>query len=170
MPSLSSHEAISALTYPQPFWRYLLLFQSWPQLGSWLIIVLASTLPLHALLMGQEGAPPLAGLLCGTALGSLVSVCMVLPVRFSVAHADAASMRSLLDTLARLGYVQDQRTGASVVYLQKLPRILRWNEGAVTIAQLHGTIVVSGPRFIVGWMRKDVLKVERTCITENISN
>ena len=170
MPSLSSHEAISALTYPQPFWRYLLLFQSWPQLGSWLIIVLASTLPLHALLMGQEGAPPLAGLLCGTALGSLVSVCMVLPVRFSVAHTDAASMRSLLDTLARLGYVQDQRTGASVVYLQKLPRILRWNEGAVTIAQLHGTIVVSGPRFIVGWMRKDVLKVERTCITENISN
>lgn len=103
MPSLSSHEAISALTYPQPVWRYLLLFQSWSQLGSWLIIVLASTLPLHAFLMGQEGAPPLAGLLCGTALGSLVSVCMVLPVQFSVAPVGAASMRNLLDTLERLG-------------------------------------------------------------------
>ncbi|NHZ93557.1 hypothetical protein F2P45_31825 [Massilia sp. CCM 8733] len=165
-----SHGAISALTYPHPLWRYLLLFQSWSQLGSWLLIVLASTLPMHALLMGQKGAPPLAALLCGTSLGSLVSVCMVLPVRFSVASAGAASMRSLLDTLARLGSVQDRRSGASAVYLQKLPRVLRWNEGAVRIAQHRGAIVVSGPRSIVGRMRKAVLKSAPVCVSENVSD
>lgn len=165
-----SRGAISALTYPRPFWRYLLLFQSWSQLGSWLVMVLAVTLPMHALMIGLKEAPPLVALLCGTALGSLGSVCMVLPVQFSVAPAGAASMRSLLDTLERLGYVQERRSGASAVYLQKLPRVLRWNEGALRIAQHRGTIVVSGPRSIVGRMRKALLSAAPGCVTGNISN
>ncbi|WP_166895097.1 hypothetical protein [Massilia sp. CCM 8734] len=66
--------------------------------------------------------------------------------------------------------MQNQLTGTSIVYRQKLPRILRWNEGAVMIAQLHGTILVSGPRFIVGWLRKDLVKAAPTCVIENVSS
>lgn len=165
-----SHPAISALAYPYPLWRYLLLFQSGSQLASWLFCVLASAWLMHALLRGMGEAPPAEALLGGMALGSLVSVCMVLPARFCVAPAEAGSMRILLDTLAFLGYVHEQRLGTSDVYRQKLPRVLRWEEGEVRIARLGGEIVVSGPRSIVGAMRKAVVKAARSDCAGNIAS
>lgn len=170
MPAPHSPQAISAIGYPLALWRYLLLFQSWSQFSSWLCIVLACALPMHLLLVGLEGEAPLEALLCGVALGSLGSVLMVLPVRFCVAPAGEGSMRILLDTLACLGYVQERRTGTGGVYRQKLPRLLRWDEGDIRIAQLRGEIVVSGPRCIVGRMRNAVLKAAREDRVGNIAN
>ena len=43
MPEALNKLAVSALTYPLPARRYWMLFQSWSQLQSYLLIVLACT-------------------------------------------------------------------------------------------------------------------------------
>lgn len=159
---MSSREKISArispISYPHPLWRYVLIFQSWSQLGSWLIIVLLSTLLMYGFVGGLKEPPPVEGLLFGVALGSLISVFMVVPAQFKITANCMDSIGDLFGVLKGLHYVESHRTPDAVVYRQKLPRFLRWREGEMVIRRNAECIVINGPRAVLGRVRAELIR------------
>lgn len=137
---------VSPLSYPLPAWRYWLLFQSWAQLGSWLLIVGACTAGIHGLAVASGGRvmPPAAlfGLL---AAGGLISVLLVLRARFTVSPASEAAVRRVVTEVECARYIEVGARDNAVVYRQNLPRLLRWDEGNISIARHGDTLVLTGP-------------------------
>lgn len=159
MSTVIDASLVSKLVFPRPIWRYLLLFQSWAQMQSWgfyVTILLALMSSIFAFL--KPRFLPVEGVLIGTVLGSLVSLIMVLPAEFVVRSRSSRVFSSLTRQLEGLGYVlQDSRMDA-VVYRQKLPRYLRWDEGNVTIK-------LSGDRYVVKGAMSIVIKVRHSLIS-----
>jgi len=149
---------VSRITYPLPAWRYWLMFQSGAQLQSFVLIVLTCALIIHGLALLSGGrvmpAPYLAALL---ALGGLVSVVMVMKARFTVAPASEAAVRRLVTEVEVARHVEDGVAGNAVMYRQNLPRILRWDEGSISVAREGDTLIVTGPVFKLRNIRKQLL-------------
>lgn len=157
-PSKNSGLTVSDISYPLPGWRYRILFQSWAQLQSWLVIVLACTLLIHGLATASRTqVMPLPYLLGGLALGGLVSVVMVLKARFSVSPASEAAVRRVVTEVEVAGYIENGVAGNAVMYRQNLPRFLRWDEGSVSVARDGETLVITGPVVKLKIIRKRLL-------------
>jgi hypothetical protein len=137
---------VSALSYPLPAKRYWLLFQSWTQLQSYLLIVLACTLLIHGLaLVSSARVMPVGALLAGFAAGGLISVLMVMQARFTVAPASEAAVRRVVTEVECARYIEVGARGNAIVYRQNLPRLLRWDEGNISVAREGDTLVLTGP-------------------------
>jgi hypothetical protein len=144
--SITSPLTVSTLSYPLPARRYWLLFQSWTQLQSYLVIVLASTLAIHGLaLVSGARVMPIGALLAGLAVGGLISVLMVMKARFTVAPASEAAVRRVVTEVECARYVEVGAQGNAIVYRQNLPRLLRWDEGNIQVARDGDTLVLTGP-------------------------
>jgi hypothetical protein len=138
--------SVSAIDYPLPRWRYLLLFQSWSQLQSYLLMVLACTLAIHGLALASRArVMPLGALLAGLAVGGLISVLMVLPARFTVSPASEAAVRRVVTEVECARYIENGAAGNAIIYRQNLPRLLRWNEGNISVAREGDQLIISGP-------------------------
>lgn len=156
--SKNSSFTVSEISYPLPGWRYQLLFQSWEQLQSYLVIVLACTLVIHALaLFSDARVMPLPYLLGGLALGGLISVVMVMKAQFTVAPASEAAVRRVVTEVEVAGYIENGVNDNAVMFRQNLPRVLRWDEGAISVAREDGTLIVSGPMAKLKTIRKRLL-------------
>jgi len=150
---------VSKLEFPLPLWRYLLLFQSWRQVRSWIIIVVATAFVVCGILKYIDVSFfPLKGALLGTIFGSLISVVMVVPVEFSILRRTRKVSESLTNMLDNLGYVVASQTREAVVYEQNLPRCFRWDEGSVFVESSKDKIVVKGAWFILANLRLRVKK------------
>ena len=138
--------SVSAIDYPLPRWRYVALFQSWSQLQSYVLIVVACAMLIHALAVGSRARvlPP-AALLAGLLVGGLISVVMVLKARFTVTPASEAAVRRLVTEIECARYVEVGAQGNAIVYRQNLPRVLRWDEGNITVARIGDQLVLTGP-------------------------
>ncbi|UUZ52881.1 hypothetical protein LP419_27490 [Massilia sp. H-1] len=68
-----------------------------------------------------------AVLLAALAVGGLISVAMVLPVRVSVTPSSEQAVGRVIDELGFMRYVEVGARGNAVVYRQNLPRVLRWD-------------------------------------------
>jgi len=137
---------VSTLAYPLPSWRYWLLFQSWSQLQSYLLIVLGCTLAIHGLAVATHArVMPLGYLLAGMALGGLISVLMVLKASFSVSPASEDAVRRVVTEVECARYIENGVQGNAIMYRQNLPRLLRWQEGAILVAREGDRLVISGP-------------------------
>ena len=144
--SKNSILTVSAISYPLPAWRYRLLFQSWGQLQSYLVIVLGCTLAIHFLAVySKTRVMPIAYLLAGLAIGGLISVLMVLQARFTVSPASEAAVRRVVTEVEVARYIENGVVGNAVVYRQNLPRILRWDEGNISVAREGETLILTGP-------------------------
>lgn len=144
--SLHSKLTVSALAYPLPRKRYWLLFQSWAQLQSYLLIVLSCTLAIHALaVLSGARVMPVGALLAGLAIGGLASVLMVMKARFTVTPASEAAVRRVVTEVECARYVEVGKRDNAIVYRQNLPRLLRWNEGNIHVAREGDMLVLSGP-------------------------
>jgi hypothetical protein len=153
--SRNSALSVSELSYPLPTWRYQLLFQSWTQLQSYLLIVLASTLAIHGLaLVSNTRVMPIGYLLAGLALGGLMSVVMVMRARFTVSPASEAAVRRVVTEVEAARYVEDGVVGNAVMYRQNLPRVLRWDEGRISVAREGDTLILTGPVVNLKLLRK----------------
>lgn len=149
---------VSTITYPLPAWRYQLLFQSWPQLRSYLLIVLACTLVIHGLaLVSKARVMPLGYLAAGMAMAGLVSVVMVMRARLTVSPASEAAVRRVVTEVEVARYIEQGVVDNSVVYRQNLPRVLRWNEGNISVARDGDTLVITGPMAKLKLIRKRLL-------------
>jgi hypothetical protein len=138
--------SVSALAYPLPSWRYWMLFQSWSQLQSYLVIVLACTLAIHGLaLVSHARVMPLGYLLGGLAAGGLISVLMVLRAQFTVTPASEAAVRRVVTEVECARYIENGVQGNAVMYRQNLPRVLRWHEGNISVARDGDQLIISGP-------------------------
>ena len=138
--------SVSAIAYPLPKWRYWVLFQSWSQLQSYLLIVLACTLAIHGLAVASGArVMPLGILLAGLAVGGLISVAMVLKAQFTVGPASEAAVRRVVTEVECARYVENGVQGNAIVYRQNLPRLLRWNEGNINVAREGDQLIISGP-------------------------
>ena len=141
---------VSNVTFPKPVWRYALLFQSWSQLQSWGLFVFAAIVLMNFFFgLSETGGPPMEGILVGALLGSLVSVIMVLPTSFVVSPCPERVVHALTSELDVLGYVLLDAQADTVIYRQKLPRMLRWDEGNVSIERAGNTLIVTGPLVIL---------------------
>ena len=137
---------VSAIAYPLPRWRYFLLFQSWSQLQSYLLMVLACTLAIHGLALASRArVMPLGALLAGLALGGLIAVLMVLQGRFTVSPASEAAVRRVVTEVECARYIESGAAGNAIIYRQNLPRLLRWNEGNISVAREGDQLIISGP-------------------------
>jgi hypothetical protein len=137
---------VSALSYPLPSWRYWLLFQSWSQLQSYLLIVLGCTLAIHGLaVVSHARVMPLGYLLAGMGAGGLISVLMVMRAQFVVSPASEAAVRRVVTEVECARYVENGVQGNAILYRQNLPRLLRWQEGAISVARDGDRLVISGP-------------------------
>jgi hypothetical protein len=137
---------VSAIAYPLPARRYWMLFQSWTQLQSYLLVVLACTLLIHGLaVVSGARVMPLGALLAGLAAGGLISVLMVMKARFTVAPASEAAVRRVVTEVECAGYIEVGAQDNAIVYRQNLPRVLRWDEGNVHVSRDGDTLVLSGP-------------------------
>ncbi len=144
--SVKAKLAVSAITYPLPAKRYWMLFQSWTQLQSYLLIVLACTLAIHGLAIASGArVMPLGALLAGLAVGALISVLMVMKARFSVSPASEAAVRRVVTEVECARYIEVGARGNAIVYRQNLPRLLRWDEGNIHVARDGDTLVLTGP-------------------------
>lgn len=150
---------VSAVTYPHPHWRYLLLFQSRRQFESWLVTVLlaASAVYLSVTLLHQPLAP-LATILLAVVGGSLCSVLMVLPAQLTVIVSAPDTVPMLHARLDAMRYVEGSRFGKNVVFRQDLPRFLRWDEADVTMRTEPGTVTFTGPVFMLKVIRSSLLR------------
>lgn len=147
--------AISVISYPKPVWRYLLLFQSWAQFSSWIVIASLTTLLMHNVLGTlDDRAIPFMGLFIGTMLGSLVSVFLALPAQCCVRPESGKVMRALTESLEKMQYVEVRHDDGMTIYRQNLPRILRWDESNIIIHRSGDLITISGAWFIVARLRK----------------
>lgn len=137
---------VSSVLYPRPAWRYCLLFQSWKQFSSWLALLLVSALAMQSLAL-LAGAPLLstAVLLAALAVGGLISVAMVLPVRVSVTPSSEQAVGRVIDELGFMRYVEVGARDNAVVYRQNLPRVLRWDEGNIRLLRDGDHLVIEGP-------------------------
>lgn len=137
---------VSPIVYPLPTWRYVVLFQSWSQLQSFLLIVLACTLAIHALALASSGrVMPIGSLLTGLTLGGLISVLMVMRAQFTVTPASEDAVRRVVTEVECGRYVENGVVGNAVMYRQNLPRLLRWNEGSIAVARNGNQLVITGP-------------------------
>jgi hypothetical protein len=144
--SKNSRLTVSALTYPLPAWRYWILFQSWGQLQSYLLIVLACTLAIHGLaIVSKARVMPLGALLGGLALGGLISVLMVMRARFTVSPASEDAVRRVVTEVECARYVENGVVDNAVMYRQNLPRLLRWSEGSIAVAREGDQLILTGP-------------------------
>ena len=156
--SKNSGLRVSDISYPLPAWRYQVLFQSWGQLQSWLVIVLACTLVIHALAMASRTqVMPIGYLLAGLALAGLVSVVMVMKARFTVSPASEAAVRRVVTEVEVAGYLENGVVDNAVTYRQNLPRLLRWDEGSISVARDGETLVITGPVVKLKIIRKRLL-------------
>lgn len=158
---LKTTDNISGISYPKPVWRYILLFQSWSQLGSWLVIVLSTTLIMCGLFLELKEVATIWELFLGVALGSLVSVFMVLPAQVKVSSNSAAVDQGVAQALEHMHYVESHRTVDTVFYRQKLPRFLRWREGAMVVRKYPESLVIDGPRAVLGRVRAELMSATR---------
>jgi len=141
---------VSSLRFPLPAWRYALLFQSWSQFQSWALIVLGTVLAINGLLaLLQSHVVPVEGVLIGSVFGSLFSVIMVLPAEFEFKPGPSSALTTVQNYLEYFGYVRGEDGANAIVYRQKLPKFLRWEEGKVFIKQTDGSITVKGPLMIL---------------------
>lgn len=144
--SNNSSFSVSAIDYPLPRWRYYALFQSWTQLQSYLLIVLACTLAIHGLaLVSHTRVMPIGVLLAGLLVGGLISVAMVMKARFTVSPASEAAVRRVVTEVECARYVEQGAQGNAIIYRQNLPRLLRWDEGNISVARDGDRLVVTGP-------------------------
>jgi hypothetical protein len=142
----NSSFSVSAIDYPLPRWRYYVLFQSWTQLQSYLLIVLACTLAIHGLALASHArVMPIGVLLAGLLVGGLISVAMVMQARFSVSPASEAAVRRVVTEVECARYVEQGARGNAIIYRQNLPRLLRWDEGNISVAREGDRLVVTGP-------------------------
>jgi hypothetical protein len=137
---------VSPIDYPLAPRRYWLLFQSWSQLQSYLLIVLACTLGIHGLAIASGArVMPLGALLAGLAVGGLISVLMVMKARFTVSPASEAAVRRVVTEVECARYIEVGKRDNAIVYRQNLPRVLRWDEGNIHISRDGDTLVLTGP-------------------------
>jgi len=137
---------VSAIDYPLPKWRYFALFQSWLQLQSYLLIVVVCALAIHGLALASHArVMPPAALLAGLFAGGLISVALVLKARFSVSPASEAAVRRVVTEIECARYVEVGAQGSAIVYRQNLPRVLRWDEGNITVAREGEQLILTGP-------------------------
>lgn len=154
----STRPTISCLRFPEPIWRYLLLFQSWGQLQSWTVLILAMALVVNGVIILTESQTlPLEGTVIGAALGSLCSLFMVLPTEFELKHCSIQLFESVESELESLGYARRDRKSDLVIYQQNLPKLLRWEEGNVLIKRADTNVIVSGAFIIVWKIRRSLL-------------
>ena len=150
MPSSFDAPGVSGVTFPKPTWRYVLLFQSWAQLQRWGFCVLAMIVMIHFFFgLSDTHELPMQGVTMGAVVGSLASVVMVLPSTFVVSACPEGVVYSLASELEALGYVLLVSRSDTVIYRQKLPRLLRWDEGNVSIERAGDRIIVTGPLMIL---------------------
>lgn len=150
---------VSQIIYPEPVWKYVLLFQSWSQLISWLFVVmLTSFIMLHLFTDLNELASTLE-LVIGVAFGSLGSILLVLPARFQVSTRSTIAVKSVIQALANVHYVESHKTSHGVYYRQALPKFLRWREGQVIVRQDSDCIVIDGPRVVLGRVRAELMSL-----------
>ena len=150
---------VSAVTYPHPHWRYLLLFQSRRQLESWLVtVLLASSAVYLSVTLFHQPFAPLATILSAVVGGSLCSVLMVLPAQLTVNAAAPDTVPLLYARLDAMRYVEGSRFGKNVVFRQDLPRFLRWDEADLTMRTEPGTVTFTGPVFMLKVIRSSLLR------------
>lgn len=153
--SKNSGLSVSEVSYPLPAWRYQILFQSWGQLQSYMLIVLVCTLLIHGLALASNArVMPIRYLLGGLALGGLISVVMVMKARFTVSPASEAAVRRVVTEVEVAGYVENGVVDNAVRYRQNLPRILRWDEGSISVARDGEVLVITGPMVKLKTIRK----------------
>jgi hypothetical protein len=159
MPLPIKEYGVANLTFPRPAWRYFLLFQSWSQLQSWGIFVIATNVLINFLLSFLESRVlPVEGVLLGTGLGSLCSVVMVLPTGLVVGVFSSQRSNFMTAELEKLGYVLEDSQAGITIYRQKLPKVFRWNEGRVTIKRVDDCLTLEGPLMILKKIRHSLLR------------
>jgi hypothetical protein len=137
---------VSPLTFPLPASRNAMLFQSWTQLQSYLLIVLASGLAIHGLaLVSGKRMMPLGALLAGLAAGGLISVLLAIKARFTVAPASEAAVRRVITEIECAGYVEVGARDHAIVYRRNVARLLRWNESNIAVSRDGESLVLTGP-------------------------
>ncbi|HEU4775266.1 MAG TPA: hypothetical protein VFS95_00490 [Telluria sp.] len=150
---------VSAVTYPHPHWRYLLLFQSRRQLESWLVtVLLASSAVYLSVTLFHQPFAPLATILSAVVGASLCSVLMVLPAELTVSAAAPDTVPLLYARLDAMRYVEGSRFGKNIVFRQDLPRFLRWDEADLTMRTEPGTVTFTGPVFMLKVIRSSLLR------------
>ncbi|MBQ5941478.1 hypothetical protein [Massilia sp. AB1] len=152
---------VSRLGFPLPLWRNLLLFQSYRQLQSWILIVVGTVwLVCFATRFFASHMLPIGVALMGVSCGALISVAMSIPAEFHVLRRPERLTGLLASRLQYLGYMELSSTGDVIVYRQRGPRCLRWDESNVRVREYPDKIVVRGAWFIVADLRRWIQREE----------
>lgn len=156
-PSASIH--VSEIEYPLPWWRYVMVIQSWAQLRSVLFtICIPALIILNIDATALEGRSPAILVLFGCVAGATPALLMFLPVRFVVSPASAALLGRLHREIVRLRYIELEGESSTTVYRQDVLRIFRWDVGNLSAQRTAETIIVSGPQFAVKALRKSLMR------------
>ncbi len=138
--------SVSAIAYPLPRWRYFLLFQSWTQLQSYLVILLCCVLSIQGLAYASKARiMPIGLLLAGMAIGGLAAVVAALKAQFTVTPASEDAVRRVVTEVECARYIEQGAQGNAIIYRQNLPRLLRWDESNISVAREGDQLIVSGP-------------------------
>lgn len=150
---------ISPLRYPLPWWRYALLFQSLGQFQSWAFFVVTTAAVMQTIsIFAGSVAIPVVAILVSAAIGGSFSVYMVIPASFSLTQSHASSLPSLISEIESMRYFSAEENLNKTIFHQRLPRLLRWDEGNISIEKSGDLLHVNGPAFVLKIIRKKLIK------------
>ncbi len=88
----------------------------------------------------------------------MFSVIMVTPVEFRFKRKGDRFLYMLVERIYYLGYIQDSQAEKIIIFKQKLPSWLRWNEGNIVIEKYDDEVLVKGGLFILANLRRFIQK------------
>ena len=148
---------ITEVTWKDPWTRRVLLFQSVPQMLSWLACVLAVYLVVVVIARLAHATTVNPRYFIVGFLGTLPSLYGTLPCVFSVSGADRARIEEAVDRFARrMGYVGMPAGRGEKAYRSKLPRLLRWDENVIRLAADGSDIRIQAPKIVAARLRQAI--------------
>lgn len=152
------------------WWRVVFPFQSFLQFQSWVFMVVSVTALFLLAVRVLEGHPiaPEILLLFGAA-GALPSAESVLPGQMDISSKipQEALKSALHDALLHAGYKIASDAPATRVYRQDLPRLLRWNEGELSLTFLPSGASITGAIGAIVLLRMTLTKHHASDISQS---
>jgi hypothetical protein len=133
--------------------RRMLLFQSPTQFAYSMIIILVVNLVLDTALPFHTLESYIGAAVCSSlAIG--VYLWKIFPHEMKVSTSELANAQQKVEGILTKVFREVSRTPAFVVYKEKVPDFLTWNEARVEVATSPGTIQIVGPGITLTWTHR----------------
>lgn len=156
---MSNHLTVGPVLQVHPWWQSAIPIRTLEHV-AWVFGIGGVALVAGGLLTDWRHHLPIA--ICAVA-GTLPSFASNLPATMRIEWSSIGPnpFVTIDESLYRAGWQKVERNKAQALYVQHLPRLLRWRTGEISIESAPFCAVARGPRIGLSMLRKNLLVVAR---------